>query len=366
MNLRLPLRRAFAPEAGWLPGLGASVLAIAGALAVSGATLAMAGFRPLEVFGVMANGALGSPQAIGVTVTNAIPLILAGLGVALPFRCGLLNIGGEGQIYMGALGATLVTLAFPGLPAAVHLPLALLGGFVGGGLWGAFPGWLRASKGLNEIITTIMLNYIGFWIVSFLVHGPLKDPDSYGYAWTVKVPESARLPMILPEARIHLGIVVALILAAFAHFLLWHTTLGFEMRAVGAGPETSRFSGIAVRRSVVLSLLIGGGMAGMAGAAIILGVQFRLSDFFSPGYGFDAIAVALVGQTTPFGVVAAGLFFGALSNGVGSAHRDLGVAQGTTSFIQGVTMMFIVASQSLTLIRLLRKRRMARLAENAH
>lgn len=365
MNLPPALRRAFAP-AGWLPGLGASVLAIAGALLVSGGTLALAGYRPLEVYGVMVDGALGSPQAIGVTVTNAIPLILAGLGVALPFRSGLLNIGGEGQIYIGALGATLVALAFPGLPPAVHLPLALLGGFVGGGLWGAIPGWLRASKNLNEIITTIMLNYIGFWVVSYLVHGPLKDPDSYGYAWTVKVPLSARLPTILPDARIHLGIVVAVILAALAHFLLWHTTLGFEMRAVGAGPETSRFAGIAVRRSTVLSLLIGGGLAGTAGAAVILGVQYRLSDFFSPGYGFDAIAVALVGQTTPFGVVGAGLFFGALSNGVGSAHRALGVAQGTTSFIQGVTMMFIIASQSLTLIRLLQKRRTVRLVEHAH
>jgi len=349
-----------------LPGLGASALAIVGALLVTGVTLAFAGYRPIEVYAVMADGALGTPQAIGVTITNAIPLILAGLGVALPFRCGLLNIGGEGQIYMGALAATLVALAFPGLPPTIHLPLALLGGFVGGGLWGAFPGWLRASKNLNEIITTIMLNYIGFWIISYLVHGPLKDPDSYGYAWTVRVPESAQLPLILPAARIHLGIVVALIIAALTHFLLWHTTLGFEMRAVGAGPETSRFAGIAVQRSTVLSMLIGGGLAGMAGAAVILGVQFRLSDFFSPGYGFDAIAVALVGQTTPFGVVAAGLFFGALSNGVGNAHRALGVAQGMTSFIQGVTMMFIIASQSLTLIRLLRKRRTVRLVEHAH
>jgi simple sugar transport system permease protein len=237
---------------------------------------------------------------------------------------------------------------------------------VGGGLWGAIPGWMRASKGLNEIITTIMLNYIGFWIVSYLVHGPIKDPNSYGYAWTVKVPLSAQLPIIQETARVNLGIVVALGIAALTHFLLWRTALGFEMRAVGAGAQTARFAGIPVERSTVMSMLIGGGLAGVAGAAVILGVQHRLSDFFSPGYGFDAIAVALVGQTTPVGVVLAALFFGGLRNGTGNAHRSLGIPQEIALVTQGITLLFVIASQSLTLVRLMRKRRMVRLVEHTH
>lgn len=358
------LRSIFAPERGWLSSLGLPVGAIVGALAVSGVMIAAAGYDPVAVYREMIHGAAGTRQSLGVTVTNTVPLLLAGLGVALPFRCGLLNIGGEGQIYIGALAATLAALAFPGLPMAVHLPLALLAGFLGGALWGGLPGWMRASRGLNEIITTIMLNYIGFWIVSFLVHGPLKDPDSYGYAWTVKVPLATRLPVIFASARVNFGIVIALLGAALVHFLLWRTTLGFEMRAVGAGPETSRFVGIPTRRSTVLSMAIGGGVAGLAGAAIILGEQFRLSDFFSPGYGFDAIAVALVGQTNPIGVVVSALFFGGLRNGTGSAHRALGIPQGIAFVIQGITLMFVIASQSLTLVGYLKRRRTVRLVEH--
>ncbi len=340
------------------------MLAIVGGLLVSGVMIAIAGFDPLETFAVIARGAAGTPQSLGVTLTNATPILLAGLGVALPLRCGLLNIGGEGQIYIGALGATLVAIAFPNLPAPIHLPLSLLAGFIGGGIWGAIPGWMRAVKGLNEIITTIMLNYIGFWTVSYLVHGPLKDPDSYGYAWTIKVPVSARLPIIHEVARVNLGLVVALIVAALVHFLLWRTTLGFEMRAVGAGPQSARFAGIPVTRGTIMSMAIGGGLAGVAGAVVILGVQLRLSDFFSPGYGFDAIAVALVGQTTPVGVVLAALFFGGLQNGTGSAHRTLGIPQEIALVTQGIILLFVIGSQSLTLVRLLRKRRMVRLVEH--
>ena len=360
MNGRGILQELFAPSIRSLQKLLVPLLAIIGGLLVSGIMVAIAGFDPIETYGVIAKGAMGTPQALGVTLTNSTPLILAGLGVAIPFRSGLLNIGGEGQIYLGALGATLVALAFPGLSAPIHIPLALAAGFLGGGLWGAFPGWLRAAKNLNEIITTIMLNYIGFWLISYLVHGPLKDPDSYGYAWTVKVPVSSQLPIIHETARVNLGIVVAILLAAFTHFLLWHTALGFEMRAVGAGPQTARFAGIPVKRSTVMSMFVGGGLAGVAGAAVILGVQHRLSDFFSPGYGFDAIAVALVGQTTPVGVVLAGLFFGGLRTGTGTAHRSIGIPQEITLVTQGIILLFVIASQSHTLIRILRKRRMIR------
>ena len=354
------LHQAFAPRSRQLQSLILPLAAVLAALVVGGVMISLAGFKPLQIYAWMLDAAAGTPQGLGVSVTNAIPLILAGLGVALPFRCGLLNIGGEGQIYIGALFATLVGLSLHGLPIYVHLPLALLAGFIGGGIWGAIPGYLRASRGLNEIIVTIMLNYIGFWIISFLVHGPMKDPESYGYSWTMKVPVSAQLPFIIRVARLNLGIVVALLAAGVTHYLLWHTVPGFEMRAVGAGSQTARFAGIRVGRSTVLSMFIGGGLAGLAGTSVILGVQYRLSDFFSPGYGFTAIAVALVGQTSPLGVVFAGLFFGGLQNGVNSAQRSLGIPMGVALSLQGLMLLFMIAGQSLTLIRWLRKKRTAR------
>jgi simple sugar transport system permease protein len=358
--MRELLRQAFAPRSSRLQSVILPLAAVLAALGVGGVMIAVAGFKPLEIYASMLESAVGTPQGLGVSVTNAIPLILAGLGVALPFRCGLLNIGGEGQIYIGALFATLVGLGLHGLPPAIHLPLALMAGFIGGGLWGAIPGSLRASRGLSEIIVTIMLNYVGFWIVSYLVHGPLKDPESYGYSWTMKVPVTAQLPLIFAEARINLGIVVAFLAAAVSHFLLSHTVPGFEMRAVGAGAQTARFAGIRVGRSTVLSMVLGGGLAGLAGTAVILGVQYRLSDFFSSGYGFTAIAVALVGQTSPIGVVFAGLFFGGLQNGVNSAQRSLGIPMGVALSLQGLILLFMIAGQSATLIRWLRKRRTAR------
>ncbi|HMQ51625.1 MAG TPA: ABC transporter permease [Anaerolineae bacterium] len=324
----------------------------------------VAGFDPVETYLTLLKAAFGSPRGIGVTITNATPLLLAGLAVAIPFRCGLLNIGGEGQIYIGGLTATLAALYLPGLPFLLHLPLTLLAGFSGGALWGAIPGWLLAARKLNEVITTIMMNFIGFWLVSFLVHGPLKDPDSFGYAWTAEVPISAQIPLVFRTARINLGIALALICALLAYFLLWRTTLGYEMRAVAAQAQTARFAGIHVERTMILAMLIGGGLAGLAGAAVILGVQLRLSDFFSPGYGFTAIAVALVGRSSPLGVVLAALFFGALENGAGSIERSLGIPQGVASSIQGITLVFILASQSLTIAHWLQKRRTVQLAEH--
>jgi len=339
------------------------VLAIVGALLVGGVMVRVAGFDPIETYVGMFKGALGTPRGIGVTITNSTPLLLAGLAVAIPFRCGLLNIGGEGQIYIGGLAATLVALYVKGLPFVVHLPLALLAGYAGGALWGAIPGWMRATRNLNEVITTIMMNFIGFWFISYLVHGPLKDPKSWGYAWSAKVPQSARLP-IIADGRINLGIVVGLVCALLVYLLLWRTTLGYELRSVAAQPRTARFAGIKVERTITLSMLIGGGFAGLAGAAVILGVQFRLSDFFSPGYGFIAIAVALVGRSTPIGVILGAFFFGALTNGVRQVERSMGIPHGVAGSIQGITLLFLLASQSVMIAHWFMKRRTMQLAEH--
>ncbi|MFC2029344.1 ABC transporter permease [Chloroflexota bacterium] len=333
------------------------ILAILLALAFGALVMAISGIRPLEGYQAIFRGAFGGPARVGVTVTKATPLILAGLAVALPLRCGLINLGAEGQVYIGAMTATLAAVAFPNLPWAVHMPLVIAAGFAGGALWGAIPGWMRARLHLNELITTIMLSYIAFWIVSYLVHGPMKDPAGGGYPWSIKVPESAVLPIIIKQYRINLGIVLALAAAAISHFLLWRTTLGFEMRAVGAGPLAARMAGINAERTTVLTFAIGGGMAGMAGMAEIMGVQFRLSDFFSPGYGWDGVVVAMAGQANPLGVVLIGLFFGALRNGAESASRSIGMPASISLMIQASTLLFVVASNSLVLRRTLSRRR---------
>jgi len=334
------------------------------ALALGGVVIALSGLNVWEGYQAIFRGAFGGPARIGVTVTKATPLILAGLGVALPLRCGLINLGGEGQVYIGALVATLVALVFPDLPWAVHMPLVIVAGFAGGALWGAIPGWLRARLGLNELITTIMLSYVAFWIVSYLVHGPLKDPQGGGYPWTVQVPASAVLPMLGKGFRINLGVLLALIAAVASHFLLWRTAFGFEMRAVGAGPQAARLAGIRSGRVTVLTFAIGGGLAGLAGMAEIMGVQFRLSDFFSPGYGWDAIVVAMAGQANPLGVVLMGFFFGALRNGAESASRSIGMPASISLIIQASTLLFIIGSNSVVLRRKLSKRRQARAGDS--
>jgi len=343
--------------------VGVPLLAIIAALALGGGVMALSDIGRLEGYVALARGAFGGPSRIGVTVTKATPLILAGLGVALPFRCGLINLGGEGQVYIGALLATVVAIALPELPWAISMPLVIASGFLGGGLWGAIPGWLRAEFDLNELITTIMLGYIAFWVVSYLVHGPMKDPSGGGYPWSVKVPDSAVLPILLKKYRINLGIVLALLAAVVSHFILRRTAFGFEMRAVGAGPEAARMAGIDAKRTTILTFLLGGGLAGLAGMVEIMGVQFRLSDFFSPGYGWDAVVVALAGQTTPIGVVLIGLFFGALRNGADSASRSIGVPASISLIIQALTLLFVIGSNSTVLFRAIRRRRTTRAAD---
>jgi ABC-type uncharacterized transport system permease subunit len=336
------------------------LLAVVGALVVGGMVMASSGMAPLDGFSAILYGALGTPSRLGATLNKSIPLILVGLAVALPWRCGLLNIGGEGQIYMGGLAATLVALNVQGLPWAAHAPLVILAGFAGGALWAAIPGWLRARLKMNELITTIMLNYVAFWIVSYLVHGVMKDPAGGGYPWSVEFPATASLPILLPAYRVHLGLALALAAALVAHFGLWHTVFGLEVRMAGDGPELARLAGIKVERTLVAAMAIGGGLAGLAGMAEIAGVQHRLSDFFSSNYGFDAITVAMVAGGNPLGVILAGLFFGVLRTGADSASRAAGMPASISSIIQAVALLFLVAGRSPVLVRALARRQTER------
>ncbi len=337
------------------------LLAVVLALLAGGIIIGAIGINPLGAYAALWNGAFGTPAGFGLSVTRTVPLLFVGLSVSLAFRCGLFNIGGEGQLYMGALASTALAVFLPEMPWAIHFPIILLGSFIAGGAWGAVAGWMRAKFGLSEIITTIMLNYIAFWIVSYLVHGPMLDESSY-YPWSAEVPESTQFPILHDLTGIHIGIFLALAAALVVYVFLWRTKIGFEIRATGAGISTSRFVGIRVVRSTVLAMFLAGGLAGLAGTAEVHGVQFRLSDFFSPGYGFTGIAVALVGRTQPFGVILAALLFGLLDSGSDNLQQTMGVPSAVIQIVQGLAIALLIAASSQGLMRKLLKRQELRYA----
>lgn len=336
----------------------APVWAVLGALLLGAILIAIAGINPVDAYAALLEGAFGSLSGLGLTLQKTVPLLFAGLGVAFAFRCGLFNIGGEGQLYIGALFGGVVALTFTGLPAPVLLPTVLLASFIGGGIWGAIPGLLRAKWNMSEIITTILMNYIGFWFVSFMLHGPLQESRGY-YPQSEILPGASWLPIIWPAARVHLGLVLALLAAAGVYVVLWRTTIGYQIRAVGSNRRAAEYSGIPAVRSMVLAMFVSGGLMGLAGAAEILGVQHRLSDFFSPGYGFDGIAVALLGYTHPVGVALAAVFFGGLRAGFNAIQRTEGLPLAMAQVVQGLTLILVAASVALPRLRALLRRKEA-------
>ncbi|MEX1281533.1 MAG: ABC transporter permease, partial [Acidimicrobiia bacterium] len=298
------------------------VLAVFSALVIGAIIIILSGesFQTaMAAFAALARGSLGSVSAISETLVAAAPLILAGLAVAIGFRAGLFNIGGEGQILIGGMVAVAVGFSFEGLPLVVHLPLALLGGIVGGGLWGFVPGFLKARTGAHEVIVTIMMNFIALRLTDWLLKTSFYQVEGRSDPVSKSVLESARLPQLLdwidPALRLHAGIIVALLAAWFTHWMLFKSTFGFEFRAVGNNADGARYGGVKLVRAIPLVMFVAGAMAGLAGANQTLGVLFRATPGFSANIGFDAIAMALLGRSHPWGVVAAGLLFGALRAG---------------------------------------------------
>ncbi len=304
--------------------------------------------KVIQAYIGLIKGAVGSPQAIATTLIKATPYIFAGLAVALAFKCGLFNIGAEGQIALGALCSAFVGYSLHGLPIWIHLPLVLSAGVAGGAFWGALPGALKAFTGAHEVITTIMFNYLALQFVQLMLSGPMKDKSpSIVVSQTPKLPQSAWLPMLAPNLGLHSGVILALLVAALVWFFLWKTTWGFEIRTVGANPNAARYAGISVARNIILAMAISGGLAGLGGAVEVTGVDLQGTRYlalgFSSGYGFDAIAVALLGRSHPAGVVAAALLFGALRAGTRQMQSASEVPGDIISVIQGLILLFIAA-----------------------
>ncbi len=277
------------------------------------------------------------------SLVQSTPYIFAGLAVALGFRVGLFNIGAEGQLFIGATTTVVVALFVKGLPAIIHVPLALLAGFIGGGLWGFIPGWLKAKTGGHEVINTIMMNYIAFRLSEFLLRGPLKNPEGYSPV-TAEIQDTAKLWRFFENPiRFHIGFFIALICAYLVYLLLFKTTWGFTLRTVGANPRAARYAGMNIVRSTVVAMFLSGGLAGLAGANEVLGVNHNLAVAFSSGYGFDSIALALLGKSHPLGVVLAAILFGFLRNGAIQMQLTAGIPIDIISVLQAAILAFIAA-----------------------
>lgn len=292
-------------------------------------------------------GSLGSLRALSETLTAATPLILSGLGLALGFRAGMFNIGAEGQILMGGMAAVIVGFSFPGLPWAVHLPLAMLGGVVVGAIYAGIAGVLRATTGAHEVISTIMLNLISFRLVDYLLRQPWIQKAGRADPISESVLPSAELPRLLawidPNLRVHAGIFVALAAVLLVWWVLFRTRLGFEFRASGESPDAARYAGMRAGLIIVSVMAFAGAMSGLAGANQTLGVLGRATPGFSAGIGFNAISVALLGRSHPVGVLFAGLLFGALEAGGRQMQVDAGVSIDLIAIIQALIIVFIAA-----------------------
>jgi simple sugar transport system permease protein len=279
------------------------------------------------------------------SLVTSTPYIFAGLAVALGFKCGLFNIGAEGQIYIGALVSAFVGYSVKGLPWFVHMPLTFLAGAAGGALWAGLPGFLKARTGAHEVINTMMMNYIAFRLADYLLNGPMKRGGEAGFIPISRdILPSAYFPKFFPDPiRLHAGFIVALLMAALVYWFLWKTTIGFEIRTVGANPRAARYAGISVTRNFVVALAISGALAAMAGAGEVMGVNHNVASAFSPGYGFDSIALALMGGSHPLGVVLAALLFGTLRNGATKMQSLAGIPIDIISIVQAFVIMFVAA-----------------------
>ena len=329
------------------------VLATLAALGVGAIMLLILRVNPVEAYGALWEGAFGSTNAMAETLVKATPLLLVGLGICIAFRASVINIGGEGQMIIGGILATQIGLTFTELPGWLVIVMAMFVGFLGGAIWGGIPGALKAYFNVNEILSTVMMNAIAVQIMNYMLRGPMIDPAQLEKA--SKIPQTARLldafrlPRLAPT-RLHLGFLIAVVLAIFVYILLWRTTLGYRIRAVGQNPHASRYGGIRVRRRIVTALLLSGAFAGLAGAIQVYGVNYRMiTDGSSTGFtgsaGFNGIVAALFGQLHPIGTIPASIFFGALLVGANKMQRVVQIPSALITALNGLVVIFVVSSE---------------------
>lgn len=323
-------------------GLLAGAMALGVGLVVLGVGLWAAGFDAAAALAALWRGAFGSWYAFtSATLVRAVPLIVIGLGVAVAFRANALNIGAEGQFYAGAIAATWAGLHLAASPAGVAIPIVWVAAAAAGALWVVLPVWLRLRFGVLEVISTLVLNFVAESLVSWMVQGPLQEAKRV-YPQSDPIADAARLPL-LPGTRLHLGFLVGVTLALVVWYVFRRTVWGFELLATGTGPRAARVSGrIDVGRVTAFALLWSGAIAGLAGGIEVGGVSYALFQNLSPGYGFTAIAVALLARLRPLAIVGTGILFGALEAGAGAMQRDAGIPAVAVYVVEGVIILVLL------------------------
>jgi len=324
------------------------VIAVLASIAVCAFLLDTAGADVGEAFGHIYAGAFGSRHTAIETLVKATPLIFTGLAVTVAFRAKIWNIGAEGQLFAGAIMAYLASTLLGWLPGALLVVAIMAAAFAGGALYGGLAGVLKSRFGVNEVLSTVMLNYVIRYFLSYmLVQGPWRDPESF-YQQTPRLAEVAHYPLLLDDTRLHVGFLIALVVAVLVYLLLFRTTLGFEIRAVGFNAVASRFKGIKVNRTIVIVMLISGGIAGLAGAGEVFGVHYRLKPDISSGFGFTGIIIAMLGGLHPVGVIIAAIMFGGLVNGGIRMQVLTGVPTALISAIEAIVLLFFLTAAVMT------------------
>lgn len=335
----------------FLLNISIPVLALILALITGAIFLAIAGVNPLEAYKSMFVESLGSKYGLTETIVKATPLLFVSAGISIAYRSGIINIGGEGQIIAGAILGTILAMFLKDLPSFILIPLLLAAGFTGGSLYGVIPGLLKAYLNVNEILSTVMLNSIALQVLYLLLRGPLMDPQGIaygtGYPQSEALCKSAYLTKIIMGTRLHTGIFIALICAVLAYIILWKSTDGYKMRAVGKNPVASKYGGINVKKYLIMSIFLSGGLCGLAGMVEICGIHHRLLDGVSAGYGFSGIVVALFGRLHPLACIPASFLFGSLLVGADMLQRSMGVPGSMVYVIQGLIVIFVASSDIL-------------------
>ncbi len=348
----MPLRLERRPEPSRTMVMLSPVIAVAATIVTGFFLFLILGHEPLSALHAFFIAPLNSLYGLAELGVKATPLILIGLGLAMGFRAGVWNIGAEGQLTLGAIAGGGMALAFYGDGGAHVLPLMILAAILGGMLWAAIPALLKTTLDVNEILTSLMLTYVGTLLLSMLVYGPWRDPEGYNFPESRLFEASATLPIILEGTRLHAGALVALLAVLVFWLVLGRTILGFQVRVIGLAPAAARFAGFSTKRMVWIGFLVGGGLAGLAGMFEVSGPIGQLVPSISPGYGFTAIIVAFLGRLHPIGVALAGLLVALSYLGGENAQIVVGLPEAVTGVFQGLLLFFLLAADVLVTFRL--------------
>lgn len=348
-------------KTGWLPfkleynphkksgGWWVPFISIITALIICAVFIALNGMNPFTIYSKMFLGAFGSSFGISETFVKAIPLLLCGLGIAIAYRISIWNIGAEGQFSLGAIAATAVTIYFPNLPGPVYIPLMMVAGIAAGAVWGLFTAIPRTYFQVNELITSLMLNYVALLLLDYFVFGPWKDPQGFNFPGTPMFKPSQMLANI-GTSRLHIGLILAIIAVVIFAFVISKTRWGYELRLLGANPSVAIYSGIRINKHILIVMMISGGLAGMAGMVEVAGVSHRLMYGISPGYGYTAIIVAWLAKLNPWGMVLTSIMIGGLIVG-GFSVQTIGLPSSMSLMLQGAILFCLIGGEMLSKFR---------------